>query len=117
MIRLVESGFEDKISHVTNCYQISLGKKQAETLILRASAIISRERETGIEPATFALARRRSTTEPLAHKRYRNYHISKCLRQESNQRHMDFQSIALPTELPRQDIMMMSVAGIEPATT
>ena len=26
------------------------------------------ERETGIEPATFSLARRRSTTEPLAHK-------------------------------------------------
>ena len=26
-----------------------------------------RERETGFEPATFALARRRSTPEPLAH--------------------------------------------------
>ena len=25
------------------------------------------KRETGIEPATFSLARRRSTTEPLAH--------------------------------------------------
>ena len=54
------------------------------------------ERETGIEPATFALARRRSTTEPLAHKSYN------CLRPGSNRRHMDFQSIALPTELPRR---------------
>ena len=27
--------------------------------------------------------------------------LFQCLRQESNQRHMDFQSIALPTELPR----------------
>ncbi len=27
--------------------------------------------------------------------------IKKCLRPESNWRHMDFQSIALPTELPR----------------
>ena len=28
------------------------------------------KRETGIEPATFSLARRRSTTEPLAHIKY-----------------------------------------------
>ena len=54
-----------------------------------------KKHETGIEPATFALARRRSTTEPLVRKIYN------CLRPESNWRHMDFQSIALPTELPR----------------
>ena len=29
-----------------------------------------KKRETGIEPATFSLARRRSTTEPLAHKNH-----------------------------------------------
>ena len=30
----------------------------------------NQKRETGIEPATFSLARRRSTTEPLAHIKY-----------------------------------------------
>lgn len=35
-----------------------------------------KERETGIEPATPSLARRCSTTEPLAHARYIIYCIS-----------------------------------------
>ena len=80
------------------------------------------KRETGFKPATLALARRYSTTEPLAHKIYRissvkrvmgieptylawkasvlplNY-TAQCPKLESNQRHEDFQSSALPTEL------------------
>ena len=35
---------------------------------VKASLVLIK-RETGIEPATFSLARRRSTTEPLAHLR------------------------------------------------
>ena len=36
-----------------------------------------------------------------------------CLRAESNCRHKDFQSFALPTELPRQ--IMAVWTGLEPA--
>ena len=42
-----------------------------------------------------------------------------CLRSESNQRHTDFQSVALPTELPRH-IKLKKVAtqnGLEPSTS
>ena len=57
------------------------------------------ERKTRFELATFTLARWRSTTEPLPHhNRTENW----CLRVESNRRHKDFQSFALPTELQRQ---------------
>ncbi len=66
------------------------------------------ERKTGFEPATFALARRRSTTEPLPHIRFW------CLEAESNHRHEDFQSSALPTELSRQ---MATRKGLEPSTS
>ena len=37
-----------------------------------------------------------------------------CLRSESNQRHADFQSAALPTELQRQ---MATKKGLEPSTS
>ena len=37
-----------------------------------------------------------------------------CLRSESNQRHADFQSAALPTELQRQ---MATTKGLEPSTS
>ena len=37
-----------------------------------------------------------------------------CLRPESNWRHADFQSAALPTELPRQ---MATKMGLEPTTS
>ena len=37
-----------------------------------------------------------------------------CLRSESNQRHADFQSAALPTELQRQ---MATKMGLEPTTS
>ena len=37
-----------------------------------------------------------------------------CLRPESNWRHADFQSAALPTELPRQ---MATKKGLEPSTS
>ena len=53
------------------------------------------ERKTRFELATLALARRCSTTEPLPHIKLG------CLEPESNQRHEDFQSSALPTELSR----------------
>ena len=52
------------------------------------------ERKTGFEPATLALARRCSTAELLP--------LGWCRRPESNWRHADFQSAALPTELPRR---------------
>ncbi len=51
------------------------------------------ERKTRFELATLALARRCSTTELLP----RNW----CRETELNCRHADFQSAALPTELPR----------------
>ena len=37
-----------------------------------------------------------------------------CLRSELNQRHADFQSAALPTELPRH---MATKKGLEPSTS
>ena len=43
-----------------------------------------------------------------------NPHIKWCLRSESNQRHEDFQSSALPTELQRQ---MATWMGLEPTTS
>ena len=54
------------------------------------------ERERRFELPTLALARRCSTAELFPH-------IIWCLRAESNCRHEDFQSSALPTELPRQN--------------
>ena len=52
------------------------------------------ERERRFELPTLALARRCSTAELFPHNKW-------CLRAESNCRHEDFQSSALPTELPR----------------
>ncbi|GEM_PF-3249460 len=52
------------------------------------------ERKTRFELATLALARRCSTTEPLPLMIW-------CLGADLNHRHADFQSAALPTELPR----------------
>ena len=52
------------------------------------------ERKTRFELATLALARRCSTTEPLP-----QTIIRWCPEAESNHRHEDFQSSALPTEL------------------
>ena len=43
--------------------------------------------------------------------------ISWCLRPESNQRHVDFQSTALPTELQRQKEKMATRNGLEPSTS
>ena len=53
------------------------------------------ERKTRFELATPSLARRCSTTELFPQ--------IWCLSTESNCGHKDFQSFALPTELPRQD--------------
>ena len=61
------------------------------------------ERKTRFELATPALARRCSTAELFP---------QWCLRAESNCRHTDFQSVALPTELPRQ--VVATPIGFEP---
>ena len=66
---------------------------------------IKLERKTGFEPATLALARRYSTTEPLPH-------FFWCPEAESNHRHGDFQSPALPTELSGH---MAEKEGFEPS--
>ena len=58
------------------------------------SPFIFMERITGLEPATSTLARLRSTKWAKSAYKW-------CLRSESNQRHGDFQSPALPTELQR----------------
>ncbi len=64
------------------------------------------ERKTGFEPAALALARRCSTAELLP--------LIWWLRAESNRRHADFQSAALPTELPSR-IWLAELTGLEPA--
>ena len=68
-----------------------------------------KERAMGFEPTTFSLARRRSTTEPrpqvLAVAASRE-----CRDPVSNWGPRDFQSRALPTELSRLDILLLSVA-------
>ncbi len=56
----------------------------------------SLERAMGFEPTTFSLARRRSTAELRPHSR-------ECREPESDWRHRDFQSRALPTELSRPE--------------
>ena len=69
------------------------------------------ERKKGFEPSTLALARRCSTAELLPP-------ITSIwwLRPESNWRHADFQSAALPTELPSHiPFKMAELTGIEPA--
>ena len=70
------------------------------------------ERKTGVEPATFSLARRCSTTEPLpltlgsaggtTTEITGTWYCRVCRGPESNWRHQRFQRCALPTELPRR---------------
>ena len=67
---------------------------------------IKLERKTGFEPATLALARRYSTTEPLPH-------FFWCPEAESNHRHGDFQSPALPTELSGLNITFIVYAKLK----
>jgi len=78
-------------------------KNMCESLSSKHSAELptkyKMERKTRFELATLALARRCSTAELLP--------LKWCLRTESNCRHEDFQSSALPTELPRQ--MQLSI--------
>ncbi len=82
---------------------------QTLALPLGHDAEITKERAMGFEPTTFSLARRRSTTEPrpqvLAYLASRE-----CRDPGSNWGHRDFQSRALPTELSRLDIWLLSVA-------
>ena len=89
---------------------------QSSALPLGYGAIM--ERKTGFEPATLALARRCSTTELFPQvKCGENLHIiSKWwLKPDSNWRHADFQSAALPTELPSHK--MAELTGVEPAVS
>ncbi len=58
------------------------------------------ERKTGFEPATLSLARRCSTAEPLP---------LRCRGPELNWGHLDFQSSALPTELPRPALLSNAI--------
>ena len=68
---------------------------------------VSLERAKRFELSTSTLARLPSTTEL--------YPNIWCLGTESTRRHRDFQSLALPTELPRQD--MATRKGLEPSTS
>ena len=81
---------------------------------MKNESFLNIKHETRFELATLALARRCSTTEPLMQKRVMgieptypawkagvlplNY-TRICSETESNRRHEDFQSSALPTEL------------------
>jgi hypothetical protein len=61
----------------------------------------------GFEPTTFSLARRRTTAVLRPHSVFLS--DRECRDTESNCGHRDFQSRALPTELSRQDILLLSV--------
>ena len=84
----------------------------------RIAFLIFLERVTRLELATSTLARWRSTRWATP--------ASWCLRSESNQRHVDFQSTALPTELQRHIVESLSSPqmhylatrnGLEPSTS
>ena len=92
-----------KIMEATPGFEPGVKELQSSALPLGYVAI-SLERKTRFELATLALARRCSTTEPLPQKKW-------CLEAESNHRHEDFQSSALPTELSRQNLAELT--GIE----
>ena len=66
------------------------------------------ERAVGFEPTTFSLARRRTTTVLRPHF-LAQLSDRECRDPGSNWGHRDFQSRALPTELSRPDILLLSV--------
>ena len=77
---------------------------QTSALPLGYGAVVL-ERETRFELATPALARQCSTAELFPQKRPHLLYDKRrlwCLRVDLNHRHRDFQSLALPTELPRR---------------
>src|SRR5688572_946660 len=62
----------------------------------------------GFEPTTFSLARRRTTTVLRPH--FLVYNSDReCRDPGSNWGHRDFQSRALPTELSRPEVYLLSV--------
>ncbi len=61
----------------------------------------------GFEPTTFSLARRRTTAVLRPHSVLLS--DRECRDTESNCGHRDFQSRALPTELSRPDVLLLSV--------
>ena len=85
-------------------FELGIKVLQTSALPLGYGAIL--ERKTGFEPATLALARRYSTTEPLPQ-------LFWCPEAESNHRHGDFQSPALPTELSGLNITFIVYAKLK----
>ena len=81
-------------------------KKRSDTII---SNLFKMERETGFEPATFALARRRSTTEPLPHV---NFNIISKLFSLINKIYYFYKKNGL-----NSIHLMAGVAGFEPTNT
>ena len=55
------------------------------------------------------------TNQLLCQLSYTSIYIYWCLETDSNHRHKDFQSYALPTELPRQ--ALATLRGLEPLTS
>ena len=74
-----------------------------QTPALPLGDVAREERKTGFEPVTLCLASRCSTTEPLP--------LDQCRGPELNWGHHDFQSCALPTELPRRGIILYHLAS------
>ena len=73
--------------------RFELGVMVLQTTALPLGYAAMMERKKRFELSTLALARRCSTTELLPQQ------LLWCPKPESNQRHVDFQSTALPTEL------------------
>ena len=93
-------------------FELGIRVLQTHALPLGYSAVL--ERITRLELATSTLARWRSTRWAKSALKNMKSHILWCLRSESNQRHGDFQSPALPTELQRQ--IKATRIGLEPTT-
>ena len=56
--------------HFFRCEYFTFGDKKAQMLENKHLSFKFKKHETGFEPATLALARRYSTTEPLVHNHY-----------------------------------------------
>jgi len=84
---------------------------KTEVIPFYESRIIYLVETTGIEPVVPWAADLQSTASPLMLR----LHILWCPREDSNSRHPDYKSGALPTEL--QGLRMVGVAGIKPATS
>ena len=96
------------------------GLLTAPTLPLRAESLLLRQKPRWLKYATGIFPRasfRFLSTEVLFFNECQWHSLIKkwCLRAESNHRHGDFQSPALPTELQRQKLATRN--GFEPSTS